>query len=381
MIFEDEDNSPDRATRYCSHCPKLCRFSCPASEAENRETSTPWAMMRLYELVKQGAVEPSDEVAEALYHCTGCRRCQTWCEHDNDVPEALWEARAVLRDNGYFPEQLDDFPGRFLDQGSPHGSPPPLDRIEPTPLYDVFEEEADTVYLPDCEVRYHFPERIYQMGRLFQYLGEPVALHTKQSSQDYGCCGFPLLSAGCDSSFDYYQRELAGSLEPYDRIISECSASVALQREETSWGATDCEINTQHLIEWLADRVDSVSAPNRVELDKYALHDACFTGRQLELYDESRQVLDAIGYGSVTELEYSRQQARCCGGASHYHLIAPEASEKSARACVRDVPEDKDGLITTSSTCRKAMERVDTSLDISTPLELVIEAFRLNKSS
>ena len=69
----------DRATEYCTFCPKLCRFSCPIAEVEHRETVTPWGLMRLLEYARRGTVAGSEETAEIFYHCTGCARCQTMC--------------------------------------------------------------------------------------------------------------------------------------------------------------------------------------------------------------------------------------------------------------------------------------------------------------
>ncbi len=61
-----------RALRYCTYCPRLCRFACPVAHGESRETVTPWGLMRLLNLVSQNVVEADASVLETLNHCVSC---------------------------------------------------------------------------------------------------------------------------------------------------------------------------------------------------------------------------------------------------------------------------------------------------------------------
>ena len=128
----------ERATAYCTYCPKLCRFSCPVAEAERRETVTPWGLMRLLEFTRTGDVELDKEVAETFYHCTGCARCQTWCEHDNDVTAAMWAARARARDEGIVPDALQGFEIEFMRYSAPEQLP----TMESALVQQCFDQNA-----------------------------------------------------------------------------------------------------------------------------------------------------------------------------------------------------------------------------------------------
>ena len=241
----------DRATAYCTYCPKMCRFSCPAAEAEKRETVTPWGMMRLFEMVKEGAVDPSDEVAETFYHCMGCRRCQEWCHHDNDVPEALWEARAQMRQLGHVPDAIEGVVEDFEEGGMP-------------------------------------------------FDGNPVALLTRRNGEGVGCCGFPLLSAGDAPGYERHRARLADRLEDADMVVVECASMAALYRDDSSWGRSG-DLEVIHLIEFLADRLPFVQPREPVSADGLMIHDSCMVGRQLELYDEVRALADACCEGDIGE--------------------------------------------------------------------------------
>jgi Fe-S oxidoreductase len=368
----------DQATAYCTYCPKLCRFSCPAAEAEGRETSTPWGMMRLFELVKDGAVVPSEDVTEAFYHCMGCLRCQNWCLHENDVPEAMWAARAWMRELGFVPEQLDGLDERFTKHNCPHGEPPEIPDAHGFTLEEVFDEDAAVVYMPDCEVRYHEPHRLVRAGLLLEmFHGTKVRLYTRRGGEGFACCGFPLLSTGNEPAYQEYRTQLETALSEADVVVTDCAAMVTLFDEDSSFGQKS-PLEVVHMIEFLAERVDMLEPRVDISDEAMMLHDSCFVGRHLELYEDTRKLLSALCGGPLSEFSTNRADAPCCGGPSHYHLIAPEASERCAQKRLTQMQrEGGETVVCGSATCTKAFRRVgseDVALDV---LDLVCRAFEL----
>lgn len=82
----------------CTHCPRLCRFVCPVSESERRETVTPTALMSVVHLMQTGNLDANWQKAAALFdHCTLCGRCTALCTHDEKPWEVLLDARLELR--------------------------------------------------------------------------------------------------------------------------------------------------------------------------------------------------------------------------------------------------------------------------------------------
>lgn len=370
--------SIDKATAYCTYCPKLCRHSCPAAAAENRETVTPWGMMRLLELVKNGTVDPSEEVAEIFYHCMGCRACQTWCKHENDVPEAMWAARTWMRDLGYVPEMLDGFSDFFLEENSPHPVADPLAEVSPEPVDDVFDPDGAFAFFPDCETRYHYPDLITRTGRLMErVLGEKVRLLTRDAGDGHACCGFPLLSAGDEVGYEAYRSELNQTFAGIETIFTDCAAFASLYREEGSFGRREEGVEVVHIIELLAEYADDFHV-EKVPSNGLMLHDSCFVGRHLDLFDATRKVAAALCDGLPAEFHVNRDEAPCCGGPSHYHVVAREASERAASSRMEQM--DREGgsaVVCGSATCKKAFRRVrdeEAAIDI---LELACRAFGL----
>lgn len=95
----------------CTFCPKLCRTVCPVSNAEPRETLTPWGKMSsVYHLargdVSGPAAAPLDDerrFAEVAFACTNCGACTHACDHQNPVGRTLNLARDAARKAGLAP--------------------------------------------------------------------------------------------------------------------------------------------------------------------------------------------------------------------------------------------------------------------------------------
>lgn len=366
-------SSVDKATAYCTYCPKLCRFSCPVAEAERRETVTPWGLMRLLELVKSGAVEADEEVAETFHHCTGCLRCQTWCKHDNDVPQAMFEARAWMRDLGHVPELLDGFVDFFYEGASPHTESDDLR----SSTHHAFDPAGTVVFMPDCETRKHYPELIERVGKLLEdLLGEKARLATRDADQGKACCGFPALAAGDKDGYRRYRNELFRTLGECDYVLTDCAAFASLHRDGGSFGWEDlAEPEVVHIFEFLAEFADSLPVTDPLDAEKMMFHDSCYVGRHLELYDETRAIMATISDTPVAEFQFNRDNAPCCGGAAHYHVVAPEASEQCASDRLEQL--DREGgkaIVCGSATCKKAFRRVRDDSAATDLLELVCRA-------
>ena len=97
----------------CAYCPKLCRFTCPVSEATGREAFTPWGKMSTAFLVATRARPPDAALATAAYACSGCGSCGAFCRNHVVVPEALAGARAVVVESGLAPPGIQALLDRF----------------------------------------------------------------------------------------------------------------------------------------------------------------------------------------------------------------------------------------------------------------------------
>lgn len=376
MTSPDIGSDIKRMTAYCTYCPKMCRFSCPTAAAEGRETVTPWGMMRLFELARDGSVTLDREVVETFFHCTGCRRCQSFCAHDNDVARALWKARRWGVEAGFLPEPYVDLHERFETTGTPYDGPTP--EIDTSP----FDAAATIAYWPDCSTVEHRPHLVGPLGRLLSLVtGEKIRLIRHDDFDRPPCCGFPLTGAGIEDA-ESCRDERWPEIEDLDAVWTDCPALAAWNRPDSSWPlvAESDAPEIDHVFSLLADGLGELPPPDApIDAGDALLHQSCYVARQLDAVDVVDDILTHICRGLPSKMAYEGDESPCCGGRCHYRVLEPEASDKAAGAVVDSLQRNDDAsrLVTTSSMCQHAMgEARDVDL-VTSLLELVCQAYEV----
>jgi Fe-S oxidoreductase len=360
----------ERMTAYCTYCPKLCRFSCPAAAGEGRETVTPWGMMRLLELARDGSVSLDAEVADVFFHCTGCRRCKAFCRHENDVPRALWKARTWAVEQGLLPPALESLRDSFEAYGSPYDEMPAVDD-------SAFDPESPFAFWPDCSTVAQRPEDIPRTGRLLEaLLGRRARLVT---DPDVGvpCCGFPLTSAGL-SNGRTIRDERWPAFKGVEAIYTDCPSLSAWTSESGSWESPTrpSDPSVAHLLQLFHHSRALPQPARRLQLGHAVLHPDCQLARQFQGLDELDRILAHICEEPPQAAPFSDEESPCCGGEHTYARLEPTGAAGAARALLdaTDTPSSTP-VITTSRTCAGHLEKADPRRQVLTLLDLLFDAY------
>jgi Fe-S oxidoreductase len=110
----------------------------------------------------------------------------------------------------------------------------------------------------------------------------------------------------------------------------------------------DTGLEVQHYTEFLVELIDSgrLQFGRRVERT-VTYHDPCFLGRENQIYDEPRKLLESIPGINFKELDRSRERSLCCeGGGGRMWIDIP--GEKLAERRVRDAVEVEAEVIATA---------------------------------
>jgi dimethylglycine catabolism B len=323
----------------CVFCPKLCRSACPVSNAEPRETLTPWGKMSMAYFVAQGDVAGSSSFAAPSWACTGCGACRSACAHDNDVAATLFTARAGLLELGVAPEGA----LRVARQFHAHlaATKSAVCELEAHP---GVVRNSKTALLIGCAYARAAPreagDAIIAANGLVR---GPVSLVQ-------ACCGLPLLHAGDRTGFA--REALALAIETGEKrtlLVADAGCAHALRVYYPSVLATlspTVELLVERAaadlgrLEKLTARVDA-AAPIRY-------HDPCLLGRGLGVYEAPRAVLTRALGRAPDEFGARRESGHCSGAGGLLPRTMPETSRSITEARVAEHEERGGGTIVTA---------------------------------
>jgi Fe-S oxidoreductase len=335
----------------CVFCPKLCRSACPVSNAEPRETLTPWGKMSLAWMVAQGDVpdgrspalpEPGRDLefssyAAPAWACTGCLACREHCDHKNPVATVLLEARDALARMGSAP------PGasRVLAGFTRHAARTQArTRALAAGLARSRGSSSDALLVGCAYVRGAPREARDAVEATSALLGEPVALVE-------GCCGLPLRLAGDRAAFATHARSFARLVEGKRRlVVVDAGCAHTLLRRYAEEGVKHAP-RVETFDELAANARDAFSraAPSPTAPVRWS--DPCQLGRGLGIYDQPRAVLERVFGEAPDEMETSREQATCSGAGGLLPATMPETAAEIARTRAAEHARLGGGLLVT----------------------------------
>ncbi len=314
---------------YCTYCPKLCRHACPVSTVQGRETTTPWGKMAALHHVDEGNLPLGREVAATFWACTGCMRCKTFCDHDNEVARALAAGRAEAAARGVAPEAA-------TEAKRAHGEREARARHEAESLFGAeLGRRTKTLYAPGCTGCVVTPDDARAGAAATQALcGE------KEVGVVAGrCCGLPLLDAGDPQGFVRAARLFLSEVAGAERVVFSdpgCLHALAVTAPALA-GAPLSATGPQlvHLSELAAGNLTRLSRVNLGD-DEVRYHDPCRLGRGMGIYEPPRQALARVLGRPVGELHQHHEHAECSGAGG----LLPRTAPQTARAIAEERSAD-----------------------------------------
>lgn len=335
----------EREHTFCAFCPKLCRFSCPVSTVQARETTTPWGKMTSLHHVAKGNLPMDASYAETWWACTGCMRCRTFCDHGNQVAATLAAGRAEAVAAG----------------------------VAPSAAYDVIDAHAERELRAQDAAEERFGERLRTpSGTVFvpgctgcvtagddaeaTLRGVDVLADERARVEASGCCGLPLLDAGDRDGFVRAATRFVEALGAADRVVFQDPGCLhALARVAPELGVTH-SVPMEHVSELAAQHLPRLHELPMEGPVRY--HDACRLGRGMGVYDPPRAVLARILGRAPEEFSQIRDRAECSGAGSQ----VPRTDRETADAIARERLADHDlmgggTVVTSCPASRRSFER------------------------
>jgi Fe-S oxidoreductase len=316
----------------CAFCPKLCRSACPVSNAEPRETLTPWGKMSAAWMSARadrgeapaGGVRTAAPQPAPAWACTECFACTEACAHRNPAGEVLVEARSASAKDGSTPEAAKRILARFASHEDDTRAV--ARALAPA---RVGVESADTVLYVGCGYLLKAPAEARDALAAGQALAGG-AIHVAQR-----CCGLPLRLAGDAARFDQHARAVAGELARYRRIlVVDPGCALTLRRHYPRESTSEAPVGerVELLVEAAARRAGDLGRIRDASGEPVRWHDPCQLGRGLGVYEAPRLVLARATGAPVAELRDSRGAAVCSGAGGLVPSTMPGVAQTMAEA-------------------------------------------------
>lgn len=327
-------------TSVCVGCPKMCRHTCPVSNAERRESVTPAMKMSAVDLMRRSLLPVVEETARAVEACTGCGGCSEFCLLGVQPAEALMDARRELATAGALPVAT-RAAQRMRQSGNPTGAD--LTRLHRERI-PVRPEQGSLALWPGCTSLRRLPEHESDtLAALEKTLGHTVAVVPPEPTA--ACCGYPLYAAGLMDAFSENARRVAQHVAGRGTLVTADAGCAWTFQELYPRVGVQLDDKVRHSAQVMAGGVVTAQAASSAAVSLY--HDPCHLGRRLGVMEEPRSVLARAEGRAPMEFTWNRSTSECCGGGGLYPWSNPQGALEAAR---RRVSHEVDEMQRTGAT-------------------------------
>ena len=269
--------------------------------------------------VLEGTIELTPELAKVAYTCLLCGNCRQACGMIDLTtftpkmvqPHITKALRADLFAAGVeLPEAVNMFSNAIERSQNIFGAPKSERTDWLTPDIKL-DPKANAIYFPGCLAAYRAPEIAQSTAKVLNIMGIKFNI----LGEDEQCCGNPMIMVGNL----FLARDLARhnyELMKGKKVIASCAGCYrTFIQEYPNLLGEGCTVDATHIAKVLADLIDQgkVKFTKKIK-HKVVYHDPCELGRDMQVYDEPRKILQAIPGLKLVEFESTREQTWCCGG-------------------------------------------------------------------
>ena len=360
----------------CADCGR-CSDNCPANAA-GRPLSPRFLTIKARDYAFQhypmfGSVGNGKALVGNIYSedeiwsCTTCGACEQECPLLVEYIDKIVDLRRGLVDEGNVPQSLQKPLKALESRGNPYGKmekkradwATAKDFQQTCPVRLLSGKSGDTLYFVDSITAYD--DRIQAIGRatarILRHLGE-----------DFGILG----PAERDSGHDvrrFGEETLFQALRDHNtQAIQTSGVRRIVTSDPHAYNALKHDYKdvppVEHVSQVIAREVKSgmIKFQPAETGTVYTYHDPCYLGRHNQIYDDPRNVLDAIPGLKRVEMKRSRDRSFCCGGGGLMLFYEPKEEERIGVKRVRMAAEAGANVIVTA--CPFCMVNIEDAIKV-----------------
>jgi len=300
---------------------------------------------------------------EELWDCTTCKTCTLRCPRGLKPMDLVIGMRGNLIEEGHIPKTIIEAMESAYKYGNPWGTPKNkrTEWIKGLPedlkVKDFSQgDRAEFLYFVGCTAS--SDPRIQEIAKSFVFGLRQANIDFGILGNDEKCCGNEIRRMGEAGLFEELVEGNMKQFETYqiENIVTACPHGLNALKNEYPQG----KFNVLHATQILAKCLEEGKLPLTQQVKKVVTyHDPCFLGKQNNIFDEPRILLNAIPGLTFKELDRSRERSLCCegGGGRMWVESSTDTGQRLAEVRVRDAVElGAEILVTACPLCVLTLE-------------------------
>ena len=180
---------------------------------------------------------------------------------------------------------------------------------------------------------------------------------------DEKCCGSVLLRTGFEEEA---QKQIEKNTEVFEgeKILTSCAGCFKTLKEDYEG------LDVIHISQLLDDLIKEGKFNFTKKDLNVTYHDSCHLGRQLNVFDEPREVIGTLA--NLVEMDNIREDSLCCGAGGGVKSAYPEIASEMAKIRINQAKDtDCEILVTPCPFCKLNLENDD--LEVLDLTEFLVE--------
>lgn len=339
----------------CNRC-GFCLPNCPIYLVEHKESATPRGRNAITRAVIEGRLDWSPETENSIFSCLGCGACTAACFPKVETKELVFRDRECLVGEGLYPK-IAERVARFLEESHNISDEDNEERgewqelIKGLPEHAFEKAHAEVVFFVGCVASF-FPLAQKIPANMARIMERAKVDFTILGGEEW-CCGFPLIGAGMPDKVEALIEHNLNKVKEIGakEIVFTCPSCYHTWKQ-----LYEADLKVYHASQMLAQMITDGRLPLKEIEAKVTYHDPCDLGRNSGVFEEPRQVLNAIPGIQLVELPHNRQLSMCCGGGGNLEMVNPELSGKVAQMKIEEIQQTGADMVVSS--CQQCLRTI-----------------------
>ena len=306
---------------------------------------------------------------DEIWSCTTCGACEEECPLLVEYIDKIVDLRRGLIDDGKVPQTLQKPLKALESRGNPYGK---MEKKKADwSKVKEFQQTCD-VRILDGNARadtLYFVDSITSYDDRMQAIGRATARILNRVGEDFGILG----GAERDSGHEvrrFGEETLFMALRDHNvEAIKASGVRRIVTADPHAYNALKHDYQDVPPVEHISEVIAGAVKGGKIKFNPvenkdsvYTYHDPCYLGRHNQIYDDPRDVLDAIPGLRRVEMKRSRDRSFCCGGGGLMLFYEPKEEQRMGVRRVQMAAEEGANVIVTA--CPFCMVNIEDAIKV-----------------